>query len=200
MPRARMNGTAFRRIGVTITALSLASSGCVEFFTPTRTVDHQAKPSAQKAYVYGRFRLTESGATSAARHVASQAGLGFVLGCADGNTYTISFIGNYPTLFEVSPSTCALAHVLYVVNRQVVDAKPLPSALRRGFKLEAGHAYYLGDIVLDVHNQMREDTWRLRSMTDDYERTTQEMLSYWPDFGGLPRVKALLFEGMPPGG
>jgi hypothetical protein len=126
-----------------------------------------------------------------------------VLGCADGSTYTISFIGNYPTLFEVSPSTCALAYVLYVVNRQETGAKALPSTLRRGYRLEPGHAYYLGDIVVDASSDYRQANWNFKSATDNYEQTTQDMLSYWPQFVDLPRTKALLFEGMPevhPGG
>lgn len=67
----------------------------------------------------------------------------------------------------------------------MANRKPAPAGMLQNAVFAAGKAYYLGDFFAEGNQSVAGNrvnyTWRVNSMKDAYETTTQEMRTTFPN-------------------
>ena len=159
--------------------------GCASW-TPPVPLDE--KPSAQDAYLYGRFTMASAKALLGLDGYGS---IGFLFKCEDGSSYTVRFrLENDVQLLRVKPSMCSLEQTIFTnVDGQIRGRRPSAAGGMKGLKLQAGTTYYLGDF----HGSLQvtggttiHQEWRVDSASDQYGSTTAALKARYPTFSAFP--------------
>ena len=174
-----------RARSLTVAACVAILGGCASW-TPPVPLDE--KPSAQDAYLYGRFTIATGKALLGLDGYGS---IGFMFKCDDGSKYTVRFrLENDVQLLRVKPSTCSLDQTIFTnVDGQIIGRKPSTSGLMKGLKLQAGTTYYLGDFHGSLHvtgGATIHQEWRVDSASDEYWSTTTALKARYPAFSAFP--------------
>jgi hypothetical protein len=163
----------------------LAAGGCVQY-TPALPTTY--RPSADLAYLYGRFSIESESHALAADGYAT---MGFKLECIDGRTITIRF-SNKPRLqvIEVNPGVCQMTEIVFSDGDGGIKGRRLaPSGWMGRRKFEAGRAYYLGDYGAEYSHEWKVFTtqlsWKLTSEENDYASSTKELAATFAGFAGM---------------
>jgi len=126
--------------------------------------DPAEKPSATRAYLYGRFAMQPADVDLNGNSMADPMSAAVIIRCKDGNEYTIPFMSNQPVLFEIAPSTCMMSGIVFMNHGKEVGRKEGERAHFRGIMENAefapGVAYYLGDFVMGAavdRSELRQD-------------------------------------------
>ena len=171
--------------------------------------DPAEKPSATRAYLYGRFAMQPADVDLNGNSMADPMSAAVIIRCKDGNEYTIPFMSNQPVLFEIAPSTCMMSGIVFMNHGKEVGRKEGERAHFRGIMENAefapGVAYYLGDFVMGAAVDrsgpgFRElhGFWHVESAYDGYEQTTDAMKRLYRSFAKIPTEKRLLDETLGP--
>jgi len=167
-------------------------AGCANY---VKSIDKSEKPTEKDAYLYGRFQMSAPDSWLAMdRHQS----MGFVVKCADEQSYTIRFDKKEPLqVIKIGPASCGVSEVVYTdADGRVRSRKPAPAALQRPVAFEAGKAYYLGDFKAEASNWTSGTTihteWRVTSVRNDYRTTTEQMKSDFPNLSGVATENRML--------
>ncbi len=173
------------RSGVAVCAASLLA-GCASY-TPGISVDE--KPTGKESYLYGRFFIeAPKAAISFDKHMS----MGFAISCSSGETYTLRFANEFPLqVIRIAPSVCSLAEFVYTDADGVIKSrKPAPKGLMKDARFDAGKAYYLGDFFAEgttaVYGRTRSTNWRIKTVKNDYGKTTADMKVVFPNLAVIP--------------
>jgi len=163
----------------------MAAGGCVHYTPALPTTYH---PSANLAYLYGRFSIDSASFALAADGYAT---MGFELVCVDGRTFTIRF-SNKPTLqvIEVNPGVCQMSEIVFSDADGGIKGRRLaPAGWMTPRTFEPGRAYYLGDYGAEFSHQWKvvttELNWKLTSEENDYASSTKELAATFAGFAGM---------------
>ena len=161
-------------------------AGCASWTPPLEPTD---KPTAQDAYLYGRF-VQDS--RKALLGLDGYSTIGLVFKCLDGASYTVRFrLEGDVQLLRVKPSTCSLQETIYTdADGAIKGHKPSPGNVMKSMTLQAGTAYYLGD----YHGTMRATVsypsvnmeWHIDSVRDRFATTTDDLKQRYPAFTNVP--------------
>jgi hypothetical protein len=169
-----------------------ALGGCASY-TPSVTQDE--KPTGQEAYLYGRFYIeAKSGKLALDGHQT----MGFVIGCASGDTYTFRFSNDSALqVIKVAPSTCSLTEIVYTnSDGQIKSRKRAPDKLMRDVKFDAGKAYYLGDFYAEATTSTLGNTirsnWNIKTVRNDYTNTSAALKASFPNLAKLPTENRMI--------
>ena len=173
-----------------VLAACLAMLGGCASWTPPLSADE--KPSAQEAYLYGRFTMATGKSFLGLDGYGS---IGFKFKCEDGSSYTIRFrIDGVVQLLRVKPSTCSLDQTIFTNgDGQIIGHKPNAAGLMKDLKLQAGTTYYLGDFLGSLHvtgGTMIHQEWRVESAKDEYRGAMVELKVRYPAFSDFPTQDA----------
>jgi hypothetical protein len=174
-----------------ILGLSLIA-GCAGY---APSISKDDKPTGKDAYLYGRFYMN---APEVRLALGGHQTMGFVVKCADQQSYTIRFERQEPLqVIRIVPSSCGVAELVYTdADGFVKSRKPAPAALQRDAAFEAGKAYYLGDFYAEsttsVEGRMIYRQWRITNVRDDYRATTEKLKLGFPNFSGLATENRML--------
>jgi hypothetical protein len=151
----------------------------------TPSVAKEERPSANDAYLYGRFQI----ATGSFMHMINQT-MGFVFKCDDQKTYTLRFEKEEPLqVVKIAPSTCTLAEIVYS-DANGVMRKPMRGDGQKFAPFAAGKAYYLGDFYAETKTStqggMTHREWHVTNVINAYASTTEKLRVIYPNVGGLP--------------
>lgn len=170
---------------VAVCAASLLA-GCASY---TRSISPDEKPSGSESYLYGRFFIeAPKAAVSFDKHMS----MGFAISCSSGETYTLRFANDFPLqVIKIAPSVCSLAEFVYTDADGVIKSrKPAPKGLMRDVRFDVGKAYYLGDFFAEgttaVYGTTRSTNWRIKSIKNDYGKTTADMKGVFPNLAVIP--------------
>lgn len=162
------------------------AGGCVQY-TPMLPTTYQ--PSANRAYLYGRFSIDSESHALAADGYAT---MGFKLECLDGRILTLRFL-NKPRLqvIEVNPGVCQMTEIVFSGADGGIEGRRLaPAGWMAPRTFEAGRAYYLGDYGAEYSHQWHvvttELNWKLTSEENDYASSTKELAATFAGFAGMP--------------
>jgi len=176
----------FRIIRVVILLGLAGLLAACQTFTPA--IDTQSKAKPGTAYVYGRFKLQHADSFGRLR-------MGIELqGKQKGPAYIIQFEpSNDPSGIAVTPGTYSLTKLVFASANYEAEGEKLLSSdkLTKKFKVEAGKAYYIADFYASTSTGFRSHSWRLESFRDNFEETTTEMKSRYPNLKELEFVRAL---------
>ncbi len=161
----------------------------------TPSISNDEKPTGQEAYLYGRFYIeAKSGKLALDGHQT----MGFVIGCASGDTYTFRFSNDSALqVIKVAPSTCSLTEFVYSnADGQVRSRKRAPEKLMRDVKFEAGKAYYLGDFYAEatttVVGTTSHSNWNIKTVRNDYTNTSAALKALYPNLAALPTENRMI--------
>jgi hypothetical protein len=174
------------------TCVVSALAGCASY-TPSITQDE--KPTGLEAYLYGRFYIE---AKSAALALDGHQTMGFVIGCASGDTYTFRFSNDSAIqVIKVAPSTCSLTEFVYTnADGQIRSRKKAPEKLMRDVKFDAGKAYYLGDFYAEATTTVVGTTsysnWNIKTVRNDYTNTSAALKAFYPNLAKLPTENRMI--------
>jgi hypothetical protein len=177
-----------RLLAVLIVFTVSALTGCAGY-TPRIAADE--KPTANDAYLYGRFFIQAEKKKLAFDGYAT---MGFGITCTDGPKYTVRFSNEAPLqVIKIMPSTCSLVDFVYTnADGAVRSRKAAPEKLMKNVKFDAGKAYYLGDFAGESVQSGAYTQWNVKSMKDDYEKTSAELKTAFPNFSSVPTENRMI--------
>jgi hypothetical protein len=169
-----------RVVPVCFAALVLA--GCVRY---TKSVHYDDAPTAEAAYLYGRFELRSS--REEWWRMGGHVRMGFRVECSSKEFYTIRFMVTAPLqLIEIAPASCSMTEIVFTTaGDEVVARKPLPPELMQNERFEAGKAYYIGDFYGTTDESSVQTMWKVDEVRNEYESTTRILKSWFPRFAGM---------------
>ena len=188
MGRMHMN----RFLKVWPACLFLISAGCAGY---TPRIGQDDKPTPNDAYLYGKFSMR---APKVFLSIDGHQSMGFALECKNGERYVLRFSKDDPLqVIKILPSTCSLVELVYTnAEGAVASRKPAPPGAMQNTVFAAGKAYYLGDFFAEATQSVAGNVinrqWRMTSMKDGYEATTQEMRTTFPNLSALPTENRMI--------
>lgn len=163
--------------------------GCAIPFTPALTT--KSEPAPGMAYLYGRFTLRQVLLAG----IPPQMGI-LVQGNTPESSYRIELLPQGSiSVIAVKPGAYALKKLIYNYGGDSQEEKPLPDSLQTTeFRVESGKAYYLGDFYATTTTERTGSgvhvTWRLDSMTDNFQKSTDDFKRIFPHFRDVPAMPA----------
>jgi hypothetical protein len=161
-------------------AIGVLVAGCAHFTAPLTS---KSIPGTAQGYVYGRFWLIGLTSTIHLRMgmVVEQQGT--------YNSYTIEFDEkNDPIVINVKPGTYVIKKFVYASwnyeseGESVINSGPLA----KPFVVEAGKMYYAADFVGRINTssegRLIRHSYRVDSVEDHYDRTTEDLRRLYPNF------------------
>lgn len=170
----------------------LISSGCAGY---TPRISQDDKPTPNDAYLYGRFSIQ---APKVFLSIDGHQSMGFALECKNGERYVLRFSKDDPLqVIKIIPSTCSLVELVYTnAEGAVASRKPAPPGAMQNSVFAAGKAYYLGDFFAEstqsIAGNVINRQWRMTSMKDGYDATTQEMRTAFPNLSAVPTENRMI--------
>ena len=181
-----------RFLKVWVACLFLISSGCAGY-TPRISQDYKHTPN--DAYLYGRFSIQ---APKVFLSIDGHQSMGFALECTNGEKYVLRFSKDDPLqVIKVLPSNCSLTELVYTnAEGAVASRRPAPAGAMQNAVFAAGKAYYLEDYFAEATQSVAGNVinrqWRMASMKDSYEATTQEMRTTFPNLSAVPTENRMM--------
>lgn len=182
-------------------ALSLVAvfgvSGCAGY-TAGITRDQQVDPN--DAFLYGSFAID---APTALLGMGRHQSMGFVIDCTSGEKYTVRFDNKNPLqVIRIVPATCSMTELVYTdADGFVRSRKPAPAGVMQSERFDAGKAYYLGDFAAKVGVSHSYNTihtnWSMKKIADEYQKTTAEMKTSFPNMSAVPTEARMLIKPKP---
>lgn len=177
----------------------VVAHGCVHY---TQGLAHSDRPSAGRAYLYGRFSIHSA---SAFLMPDSYPTMGFRIECADGKSYTIRFVkGPGLQVFELTPGRCVLSEIVFSdEDGGITGRRRAPPGWMEPRDFAAGKAYYLGDYEAATTREAKflylatETRWELTSEKNDYAATTKDLAATFHPFAGMPTEDKSFVSGLP---
>jgi hypothetical protein len=157
---------------------------------------HQ-RPTGKEAIIYGRFQVSGPWPFAADEAHSSMA---LVMRCEDGREYRIRFDDAEPiVVLATAPSTCWLDELFYLdADNTTLGRTTLPDRVRQRMRLDAGHAYYLGDfrgaityeLIGTFGERFQVDDW-----SNEFATTTRDFRARFPNLHGMVPVDPLTRAG-----
>jgi hypothetical protein len=173
--------------------LVLLIAGCAGY---TQRVKVEEAPTANDAYLYGRFYMN---APKAALALDGHKTMGFAFECEDKERYVLRFDRDQPLVaVKVKPSVCSWVENIYTnADGSVESRKPAPADEFKNVTIAPGQAYYLGDFGAETKLTYRANVgyneWAITSIRNIFHRTTRDLKAAYPNLKDLPtQNKALL--------
>lgn len=144
------------------------------------------RPTGKEAIVYGRFEVDSSGHSMA-----------LVMRCKDDREYRIRFDDDQPIIvLATAPSTCWLDEILYLDSfNTTLGRTTLPDQVRHPMRLDAGRAYYVGDVrgtvTLEFSSGTLSERFQVKDWRNEFTATTQAFRARFPKLRGLVPVNPL---------
>jgi PPIC-type PPIASE domain len=173
--------------------LVLLIAGCAGY---TQRVKVEEAPTANDAYLYGRFYMN---APKAALALDGHRTMGFAIECEDKQRYVLRFDRDQPLVaVKIKPSVCSWVENIYTnADGSIESRKPAPADEFKKVTIAPGQAYYLGDFGAETKLTYRANVayneWAISSIRNIYHRTTRDLVQAYPKLKGLPtQDKALM--------
>jgi PPIC-type PPIASE domain len=190
-----MKFASWMRLGAP--GLVLLMVGCASY---TPRVKVEEAPSANDAYLYGRFYMNSP---KVALAMDGHRTMGFAIECEDKQRYVLRFDRDQPLVaVKIKPSVCSWVEYIYTnADGSVESRKPAPADEFKKVSIASGHAYYLGDFGAETKLTYRANVpyneWAITAIRNIYHRTTRDLQVAYPNLKGLPTEDRALMN-IPP--
>ena len=176
--------------------------GCANY---TPRVKPTLIPTGAESFLYGRFYIELDKGMHYVGGFDGHPSMGFKVECEDHATYLLRFANSDPVAaITIHPSRCSFTTMVYTnADGKIFGERPAPERAAKDMLFEAGKAYYLGDFA--AWNSFRTTgagvgviygaaEWRLTSDSDNYQATTEELHTRYPNLVSIPTNKRLILE------
>jgi len=161
----------------------LGLAGCANLHI-NEPLDSSVSAASDQAFIYGRFDEIKGSLNISSLWIRIE-------NVESGNTFEIQ-VEDGIHVFAVDPGTYRLSEFLTLaggVPKSMLTAMDVRSTpivpVQEPFRVEAGHAYYLGDFVAHSDNKFAYWENTLKSQSDTFAETTAEIRQIYPGLSNL---------------
>ena len=172
-----------RQLSLVVPLALSAVVGCAKLHI-NEPLDPSAAHAADQAYIYGRFDEIKGALNMSSLWIRLEdveSGGNFEIQVEDG-----------VRVFALTPGTYRMSEFLVVAGGApksmltFMDVQSTPIVpTQEPFRVEAGHAYYLGDFVGHADNKLVYTENTLKSRNDTFAETTAEVKRSYPSLSDL---------------